>query len=74
MFVVSLVAVVARDFALASVHHSFLGAVTYLNGTSFKGVWEMDRMRGKGRYTLESCASSASKKSAKAVTLRVFGY
>ena len=44
----------------------------YLNGNSYEGVWELDHIKGQGRYTL--LAGSEKDEETEKVHLRVFGY
>jgi hypothetical protein len=47
------------------------GVMTYLNGNSYEGIWDNDKIRGRGRYTILTGEKGGS---ADTVKLRVFGY
>ena len=47
------------------------GAMTCLNGNSYARIWDTDKLRGRGRYTVLTGAKGGS---ADTVTLRVLGH
>jgi hypothetical protein len=48
------------------------GEIIYLNGNSYQGVWDRDKIRGKGKYTI--LTGDPNEEEPDTVILKVFGY